>query len=160
MTGRRQEAEPAGRPGLAARWPAARLTYIIPRWEREFLIMPIDGMYMWLRLFRWPIITGRCWPGVLRPSPRKNLRSQGVVSSKSTKMIRFKGKLCYCAIKKTIGALKGELLRISSTDDRFLTSFFDPGGEGCDIISGKSILIQDISCLSPRASQSTYQRLI
>ena len=65
------------------------------------------------------------------------LKGVQVVSSKSTKMNRFKGKLCYCAFKKTIEALKGELLRISSPDDRFQTPFFDRGGEGCDIISAE-----------------------
>ena len=67
-------------------------------------------MSMWLRPFPWPTIIERCWPGVLRPSPRKNLRTKGVLSSKSTKKVQLEENLCYRAFYNTIGPQKGELL--------------------------------------------------
>ena len=66
---------------------------------------------MWPLFFPWRLITGRCWLEPLRPSPRKNLRTKGVVSSKSTKRVQFEKNLCYLAFIKTIGLQKGELLQ-------------------------------------------------
>jgi hypothetical protein len=47
---------------------------------------------------------------LLKPSPRKNLRTIRGLSSKFTKKIQFEENLCYLAFKKTIGPQKGGLL--------------------------------------------------
>ena len=49
--------------------------------------------------------------------------TKGVVSSNYTKMIRFKEQLCYRAFKKMIGTASGELLRMSSLDEKFQNQF-------------------------------------
>ena len=76
-------------------------------------------MCMWPRLFLYHTIIGRCWLGIYRSSPRKNLQTKGVVSSESTKKIQFEEILCYLAFKNTIGSKKGIFFGISYPDGRF-----------------------------------------
>ena len=90
-------------------------------------------MLLWL--FRWPIIIEWCWLGVLKPSLRKNLGTNGVVSSKSTKKIQYEENLCYLAFKKTIGPQKGKLLLDIIPGRQVAKPIFNRGGQGCGIIS-------------------------
>jgi hypothetical protein len=90
---------------------------------------------MWPLPFPWRIITGRVWLELLRPSPRKNLRTKGVVSSRSTKRIQFEENLCYLAFNKTIGPQKGELLRDILPGRQVPKPIFDRRGQDCGIIS-------------------------
>jgi len=61
--------------------------------------------------------------------PPYNLRTNGVVPSKSTKKIQFEENLCYLAIKKTIGPLKGELLLDMIPGRQVARPFFNRGGQ-------------------------------
>ena len=89
---------------------------------------------MWPLPFPWRIITGRCRLELLRPSPRKNLRTKEVVSSKSTKRIHSEENLCYLAFNKTIGPQKGELLRDILPGRQVPKPIFDRLGQDCGII--------------------------
>ena len=78
---------------------------------------------MWPQLFLWRTIIDRCWPGVLRPSTRKNLRTKGAVSSKSTKKTQFEENLCYLAFSKTVELQKERPLWGRTPKGRFQTTF-------------------------------------
>jgi hypothetical protein len=88
--------------------------------ERSPGLLTTPGGYVHVAsAFTLAHIIERCWPGVLRPSPRKNLRTKGVFSSKSTKKVQSEENLCYRAFNKMIGPQKGKLLRDIHPDGRF-----------------------------------------
>jgi hypothetical protein len=75
----------------------------------------------------------------LRLEPSKNLRTKGVVSSKSKKKIRLEENLCYLGLKRTVGPQKEGLLRDILPGWEVPQPILSCGGQSCRIISDTSV---------------------
>ena len=59
-------------------------------------------MFMWLPLFRWPIITERCWPGVLKPPSQLTSGRRGIAMPEIWIELIFRPILRYHALDENI----------------------------------------------------------
>ena len=107
--------------------------------KREFLSIPGGVVFIWLRLFPGPIITGRCWPGVHRH------RNSEVSVYRWERYALSLGERCffnenYAIVPSRRGfGLKNRNFGRFFPGQRVQKPFLESGNQGCRIISDKSL---------------------